>query len=123
MITYDKTILSKYARTIDPENFPRSIYFEHTSKTLTVFDRFPKARFHFLLIPRRLPGIRNISNLHSLYSFFNCPEVGRKEALELLYDLKKEAEYAKKLIEEEMVRFYGFKTKVYMGFHAIQSME
>ncbi|KAI0006211.1 hypothetical protein BJV74DRAFT_792568 [Russula compacta] len=51
-------ILRAYAKMDDASitsKLPPTVYFSHTLQTLTVFDAFPKALFHFLVLPRLIP--------------------------------------------------------------------
>ncbi len=48
-------ILRAYAKLDDASlvaTLPPTIYFSHTRYTLTIFDAYPKALFHFLVLPR-----------------------------------------------------------------------
>ena len=49
-------ILRTYAKmddaSIAAKKLPPTVYFSHTRHTLTVFDAYPKALFHFLVLPR-----------------------------------------------------------------------
>jgi len=50
-------ILRAYAKMDDASiaaKLPPTVYFSHTRHTLTIFDAFPKALFHFLVLPRLL---------------------------------------------------------------------
>src|SRR5712691_6052803 len=58
-------ILRAYAKLNDASlttTLPPTVYFSHTRHTLTIFDAYPKALFHFLILPRlrtrapRTPG-------------------------------------------------------------------
>ena len=55
---YQLKILRAYAKMDDASitsKLPPTVYFSHTPQTLTVFDAFPKALFHFLVLPRLIP--------------------------------------------------------------------
>ena len=48
-------ILRAYAKLDDASlaaTLPPTVYFSHTRHTLTIFDAYPKALFHFLVLPR-----------------------------------------------------------------------
>jgi aprataxin len=47
----------------------------------------------------------------------------KSNAKEVLADLSQEADNVKQMIESEMLRKYGFKWEIWMGFHAVPSME
>lgn len=122
-MSFNKAILRQYAQLAAPDTLPRSIYFEHTECTVTIFDAYPKATFHFLLLPRVGASPLSASNLTSLRTLLRSPNVGMDEAGKLLRNMKQDADKVKDMIEEEMVKLYGFKWPVHMGFHAVQSME
>ena len=102
----------------DPSTLPKSILYSHTATSLVVFDAFPKSTFHFLVLPRvREPfTIEDLTNLRSLL------QRGEDHAKELVQELKSIAESLKRDIEKEMVRHYGFKWGIWMGFHGAPSM-
>lgn len=119
------TVLRTYARQADLSILPPTILFDHSEKTLTMFDAYPKSIFHFLILPR-LNGTYaplTTSNLTNLRSLLRCVASNREKVKELLEDLKEESAKVKKMIEEEMVKRYGFKWGVWVGFHPIPSME
>jgi len=58
--------------------------------------------------------------LANLRSLLKCE---KSKAKEILTDLSQEADNVKKLIESEMLKKYGFKWEVWLGFHAVPSME
>ncbi|KAH9027681.1 hypothetical protein EDB84DRAFT_1670019 [Lactarius hengduanensis] len=84
-------VLRTYAKLSDPSltALPPTVYFSHTKHTLTIFDAYPKALFHFL-------------------------------TLRVLAD---EAARLRGVVEEEMRARYGFAWDVWVGFHAVPSME
>lgn len=47
-----KNALVDYAENTSPQELPKDVYLTHTKQTLTIFDKFPKATFHFLTLPR-----------------------------------------------------------------------
>jgi|SRR6267142_1212177 len=53
-------ILRAYAKlddaSIAAKKLPPTVYFSHTPHTLTIFDAYPKALFHFLILPRLQPA-------------------------------------------------------------------
>jgi hypothetical protein len=60
---------------------------------------------------------KELSNLAAL---LRCgPEIAKSQILHL----KKQADVCKRQIEEEMMLRYGFKWDIWMGFHAVPSME
>ncbi|OBZ75934.1 Aprataxin [Grifola frondosa] len=81
----------------------------HAATTITIFDAFPKSIFHFL-----------VSELMNLRTLLKCDKA---RILEVLDNLRAEGRSMKSQIEEEMLKRYGFKWGVWMGFHSVQSME
>ena len=111
-------ILQRYART-SPEALPASILFKHSARNLVIFDAFPKAIFHFLILPRIQEPRLNADVLTDLRTLVS----GDKElAKEVITSLEEEAKEVKKEIEDEMVDRYGFKWDVWTGFHGAPSM-
>ncbi|KAG1803687.1 HIT-like domain-containing protein [Suillus plorans] len=119
MSSANMTIFRAYAQKSNPASLPPSVLFSHSETCLTVFDAFPKSIFHFLVIPRVRPPF-NVYQLANLRSLLKCEKNCVKE---LLTDLSREANNVKKMIESEMFKKYGFKWEIWMGFHAIPSME
>ncbi|THH13438.1 hypothetical protein EW146_g6780 [Bondarzewia mesenterica] len=112
-------ILRAYAKKQHPPNIPSAIYFSHTETTLTIFDAFPKSFFHFLILPRRTSSV-------SIFDLANLPTLLRKDkfkARETLLGLNSESLRLRAKIEEEMQVRFGFKWDVWIGFHAVPSME
>ncbi|EJD02366.1 uncharacterized protein FOMMEDRAFT_109677 [Fomitiporia mediterranea MF3/22] len=124
-MSFDKGILRKYAQLEEPEKLPPSVYFTHTEHTITIFDAYPKATFHFLVLPRvkDKTGPWSAANLISLKKFFNSNQASVEDARILMQRLKGDAETVCEMIVEEMRSRYGFVWKLYMGFHAVQSMD
>ncbi|KAH7914952.1 HIT-like domain-containing protein [Hygrophoropsis aurantiaca] len=113
------TILRSYAQKSNPDSLPSSVLLSHSDTSLTIFDAYPKSIFHFLILPRvKAPWTAN--ELTGLSSVFKCDKARAKE---LLLSLKDEADSARKTIQDEMQKRYGFKWDIWIGFHAIPSME
>ncbi|CCM02411.1 uncharacterized protein FIBRA_04509 [Fibroporia radiculosa] len=113
------TVLRGYAQKSDPNTLPLSIRLTHTTDTLTVFDAYPKSIFHFLVLPRIVPPL-TASNLSNLRSLLKCDKNLARKVLE---KLNRDAQGVRAMIEDEMVKRYGFKWGIWTGFHAIPSME
>lgn len=122
-MVFDSTILRKYARLTSPEELPHDTYFMHTDDTVTILDKYPKAIYHVLLLPRIHGKIYTASNLTSLKTFLNSPSVGREDAVSLLQLLKRDKEKVIQKIEEEMMSKFGHTWGIYAGFHANPTME
>ncbi|TFK54942.1 HIT-like protein [Heliocybe sulcata] len=113
------TVLRTYALKANPSELPSSVLFSHTETSLTIFDAFPKAIFHFLVLPRVIPPA-TASELSSLRSLL---KVEKERARGIVETLGKDAEQVRGMVEEEMVKRYGFKWDIWVGFHSVPSME
>lgn len=111
-------ILQSYAKR-SPESLPASILFNHSAKNITIFDGFPKSKFHFLILPRVSESDLSLPDLGSLHALLKADKAKAKEVVTALAD---DARSAKADIEREMVKHYGFKWDVWTGFHAVPSM-
>ena len=160
-------ILRAYAKLDDASiaagTLPPTVYFSHTRHTLTVFDAYPKALFHFLVLPRIAPrvpaaascsggdgdgdgdkGVREVvvvvedaEDLTSLRTLLQRAATAsssstagthahadaRARAEGTLRVLADEAGRVQSEIEREMVAHYGFTWPIWVGFHAVPSME
>ncbi|KAF9651501.1 HIT-like protein [Thelephora ganbajun] len=120
---FDQTILQQYARKFEssPSSLPPTLLLTNTETTLTLFDKYPKAIYHFLVLPRILPGsvftAKDLTNLHTLLA-----KGRRAEAKTLIEGLKKDTEIVKGMVEKEMVKKHGYKWDVWIGFHAVPSL-
>lgn len=113
-------VLKQYAKTSIPSpSLPSSILFAHTETTLTIFDAYPKAMFHFLIMPRLLASMET-AKYHNLRTLLQWD---RAKAKETILQLQEDAKQVVADIEEEMVRLHGFKWKIWLGFHAVPSMD
>ncbi|KAF8481535.1 hypothetical protein JB92DRAFT_3037504 [Gautieria morchelliformis] len=114
------TILRKYASKADPSSLPASVLFTHTASSLTIFDLYPKSNsFHFLLLPRIVPPLTE-TNTASLKALLRWDKAGARACLE---GLARDAEDVKRTIRQEMTKRFGFEWPIYVGFHAVPSME
>ncbi|EJD02367.1 uncharacterized protein FOMMEDRAFT_157581 [Fomitiporia mediterranea MF3/22] len=119
---FDSMMLAKFASLKSPETvLPPSHYFCHTSRTITVFEQYPKSKIHFLLFPRvgappRVPG-----NLKDILTLLTSPEVSKSEAEALLREMREDAEIVKGQIEEEMMFNFKYKPEVWIGFKVAPS--
>jgi aprataxin len=113
------TVLRSYAIRKNPEMIPASILFSHSPSTLTIFDAYPKAIFHFLILLRPTEKL-SVLDLASLRTLLRQDKDSARLALETLLD---ECENLIKNIREEMRERYGFVWDVHAGFHAVPSME
>ncbi|KAG5654504.1 hypothetical protein H0H81_001145 [Sphagnurus paluster] len=118
MPTSNLTILRTYALK-EPTALPKSILFTHTESSLAIHDGFPKSMFHFLLLPRIIPPLE-ANELNSLKTLLNSD---RAHAKQVISALNEDAKSVRKDIEEEMVKRYGFKWEIWIGFHAMTRLE
>ncbi|KAH9035383.1 hypothetical protein EDB85DRAFT_1944573 [Lactarius pseudohatsudake] len=111
-------VLRTYAKLPGPSitALPPTVYFSHTKQTLTIFDAYPKALFHFLVLPRLSDGDERSSpsDLTDLRTLLRK----RAFAEETLRVLADEAARLRGVIEGEMRARYGFAWEVWAGFHA-----
>ena len=120
---FDIAILQKYAKKFEssPSSLPPTLLLTSTGTSLTVFDKYPKATYHFLVLPRILAKsaftARDLTNLHALLSKGN-----KEEAKALIEGLKKDAEATREMVEREMLKKQGYKWDVWIGFHAVPTM-
>ncbi|KAL1735303.1 hypothetical protein EV714DRAFT_200995 [Schizophyllum commune] len=115
-----KTVLRRYAE-MDPEQIPLAIRFRIYEHNLVIFDLYNKSYIHFLILPYVRPPHYTAARLTNLRTLLH----GDKErARELLYHMKEDSErLIKEEIEPEMLRRQGFKWDVWVGFHAVQSLD
>src|ERR1700761_6413519 len=105
MVPPKLTILRQYASKSNSATLPKSVLFSHSESTITIFDAFPKAIFHFLILPRPNPPftVGNLSSLRSLLLW------DKSRARECILNLQKAAQETCTDIESEMMARYGFK--------------
>jgi aprataxin len=95
--------LQNLATAIKPEYIPPSIRVAFTERTIAVFDKYPKAKYHILLLPRPQSYVWTTSRLISLRSVLRYE---KEVAKELLLLLQRESEPVVRMIEDEMVRWH-----------------
>lgn len=126
-MAFNKSIFCQVAKHNTPETFPPNVYFSHTEHTITIFDLYPKAEYHLLVIPRVSKDadekIRTARNLMSLKTLFKAHGAGRSEVRAFLLLLKADADALREELEEDMRIRRGIVWKLNFGFHAVQSME
>lgn len=94
-----KSQLVTTAMTRRPESLSYKVRLTHTERSITVFDKFPKARYHFLLLPRPT----STWPVYRLDSLKTVLQADRAEAKALLTALKEDSEQVVRMIEDEMV--------------------
>ncbi|THH33854.1 hypothetical protein EUX98_g276 [Antrodiella citrinella] len=118
------TILRSYARKPNPPvDLPESILFDHSDKTLTIFDTYPKSIFHFLILPRISAYTGDGYTERDLTSLRTLLKGGQEKAGRVIRDLEEAAKVCVAQVEEEMVARYKFKWDIWVGFHPVPSME
>lgn len=117
------TALRDFALLSNPKTIPPSNLLKFTDTTITIFDKFPKAKYHFLILPRvnSEKGL-TVETLHDLRSLLR---LDKAKALSVLKDLEKESKEVEKMIVDEMQKAHGpgSEWKVFSGFHAVPSMQ
>ena len=120
---FDLTILQQYAKKFEssPVSLPPTLLLTSTETSLTLFDKYPKATYHFLVLPRILAG--SVFTAKELTDMRTLLAKGKKaEAKTLIEQLKKDAGIVKGMVEKEMLKKHGYKWDVWIGFHAVPSM-
>ncbi|QRW26936.1 scavenger mRNA-decapping enzyme DcpS [Rhizoctonia solani] len=84
-----------------PEDLGSDILLSESERCITIFDKFPKAMFHFLILPK----------------------LDKTVTAGVTTNLSTDAEAAKLMIEDEMTKQHGFQWDVFIGFHAVPSMD
>ena len=117
---FDLKILQKYAKK-SPSSLPPTLLLANTETSSTLFDKYPKATYHFLVLPRILANsdftAKELTNLQTLLA-----EGKKAEAKAFIEGLKKDAQTAKETVEKEMLKKHGYKWDVWIGFHAVPSL-
>ncbi|WVQ85417.1 hypothetical protein IAT38_007582 [Cryptococcus sp. DSM 104549] len=124
-------VLRQYATLPDPSSLPPTQVLISNENTLAVFDAFPKAKYHFLVMPRypfppqsdpdsreSIVPLDVLDNLTSL--LLRGGKRQREEVLRAMADTAREVE---EMIRDEMLKTEGFEWDIDVGFHAIPSMK
>ena len=124
--------LRTYATLADPaSSLPASVLLFANAQTTVIFDAYPKAKYHFLVLPRHpfppqsdpdsnrsTVKLDHLDDLKSLLLKPN-PDV-RDEVIRAMIESAREVE---EMIRDEMVKTEGFEWKIDVGFHAVPSMK
>lgn len=125
--------LRAYAQVKQPSaQIPPSTLLTHDNQTLAIFDAYPKAQYHFLILPRypfhhqsdetrAFKSICKLEALGDLKSLMLQP--GSEAREEVFMALKNMAREVEEMIKDEMMKTEGFTWGVDVGFHAIPSMK
>lgn len=114
-------LLRDWARA-DLTSLPPTLLLSSTPNNLTIFDKYAKATFHFLVMPRLPNPDLSTNELDSLQSLLSNAN-NRRAAKSLLEGLKQDGEIVKATIEQEMLSRFGYKWDIWIGFHAVPSMQ
>jgi hypothetical protein len=124
-------ILRRYALVKSPSTqIPASVLLIDSPQCITIFDAYPKAKYHFLVLPRHpfLSGIEgegakslcSVDNLDDLESVMTRTSMeARREIVGAMSSMAKEVV---EMIRDEMMKTEGFTWGVDVGFHAEPSM-
>ncbi|KAI0690571.1 HIT-like domain-containing protein [Cytidiella melzeri] len=93
-----------------------------TDTTVAIEDKYPKAIFHVLIMPRPQKDI-TVEHLDSLKSLLGKgSKVGKEQAKAVLEDLGAHAKQIREEMQKEMQNRYKFQWDIWTGFHAVPSM-
>ena len=120
---FDPLILQKWAGYAHPERIVPTAYLGHTENTVAILDKFPKAIFHVLILPRIRDGLtkEDLKNLRALLG--SRSKVSLERAKQLLETMGEHARMVRDEIQRDMRQRYKFEWDVWIGFHAVPSME
>lgn len=113
--------LRDFARLATPSvSLPPSTLLLETPKCIAVFDAYPKARYHFLVLPKLpFPGDTGLleGNLDSLAALLRHPARGA-----VVDAMAAAADEVVEMVRDEMHKTEGFEWGVNVGFHSVPSM-
>ncbi|KIR30433.1 aprataxin [Cryptococcus deuterogattii 99/473] len=132
MASHPLLALRQYATLSDPQSsLPPSKLLFSNSNTMVVFDAYPKAKYHFLVLPRypfppqsdpdsdeSIVSIETLDDLKSLLL-----KAGPDEREEIIRAMAETAREVEEMIKDEMLKTEGFEWRIDVGFHAIPSMK
>lgn len=126
MAGFSSNALRDYALVKSPSaQIPASALLIDSPQCITIFDAYPKAKYHFLVLPRypfstkSQKSICSIDDLHDLSSLLAMERGARKEVVEAIRVM---AEEVVEMIRDEMMKTEGFTWGIDLGFHAEPSM-
>ncbi|BEI91799.1 uncharacterized protein CcaverHIS019_0406190 [Cutaneotrichosporon cavernicola] len=109
--------LREIARLPRPSALPPSTLLLETPSTIAIFDKYPKAHYHVLVMPRLPHPDLKDSDLDSLASLLRSGK-----ARNVLHELAEAAAEVEEMVRDEMVKTTGVAWGLNMGFHAVPSM-
>ena len=125
-------VLRQYSTLPSPSSsLPADVLLTANSQTIAIFDAYPKAKYHFLVLPRhpfppqsnpetsrsmvKLDALDDLKNLLT-----KTPRDVRDEVIRAMAEMAGEVE---EMVRDEMVKSEGFDWRIDVGFHAIPSMK
>ncbi|ODN84102.1 hypothetical protein L202_00116 [Cryptococcus amylolentus CBS 6039] len=132
MASHPLLALRHYATLSNPQtSLPANKLLFANYNTMAVFDAYPKAKYHFLVLPRypfssqsdpdgdeSIVPLEALDDLKSL--LLKGGVYGREEVLRAMEETAREVE---EMIRDEMLKTEGFAWRVDVGFHAVPSMK
>jgi aprataxin len=126
MAGFPSNALRDYALVKSPSTqIPASTLLIDSPQCITIFDAYPKAKYHFLVLPRYpflksgSKSICSIDDLHDLTSLLAMEKGARKEVVHAIRGMAGEVV---EMIRDEMMKTEGFTWGIDLGFHAEPSM-
>lgn len=125
-------VLRTYATLPSPSTSlsPKVLLISNPS-TIAIFDAYPKAKYHFLVLPRYpFPGqndpdstksICRLDHLDDLKSLLT--KTSREAREQIVGQLAETAREVEEMVRDEMVKSEGVEWKIDVGFHAIPSLK
>lgn len=114
-----------------PQSIPASTLLFANPGTMAIFDAYPKAKYHFLVLPRypfppqanpeSTTSIVRLEHLDDLKSLLT--KTSREVRDEIIGTMLESAREVEEMIRDEMVKVDGFEWNIQVGFHAIPSMK
>lgn len=115
--------LRDFAKAKNPTaSLPPSVLLLETPKCIAVFDAYPKAMYHFLVLPK-IPFVvtetkqLKEADLDNLSVLLQDPDHE-----EVLAALREAAAEVVDMVRDEMVKTHGLEWHVNTGFHSVPSM-
>lgn len=99
-----------------------TVFHSANENTIAIKDKFPKAIYHWLVLPRPRDGVTldDLGNLRTLLG--SRSKVGKERAKEVLDAMGVHAKSLRDEMKNDMKQRYKFEWEVYIGFHALPSM-
>jgi aprataxin len=121
MASFSANALRDYALVKSPSTqiSPSTLLLD-SPECIAIFDAYPKAKYHFLILPRYpFPHKCNIDYLNDLKALLGAPQDVRRAVVEGMRSMAGEVV---EMIRDEMMKTEGFTWGIDLGFHAIPSM-